>query len=468
MLKPTRRLGGNNDFLSFLNKYGVSLFIILPVWTIATNITILASFVIVPLTFVFFYYRGMHDQIIILLLSCLILGDSRLPIFKGYETIRYGAVSTLFALTIMDFAYKKYGINPILIWLVPFILSAMLSLVDSPVGARGFGKTLGIFMIYFVCLNFVRYYIKLLGKGFVVELVFFFQFVLGLGILFIFLLPSVAFWEGALRYRGVFGNPNGVAAFSAFVIMFAVIVFPYLENQIEKRFVRTTYILSIASLILSASRNGVATILSFVILRDSFQGATFRRLFVLLGVFPLLFFISRVITVYDFLHFFGIESFFRIESMSNASGRTYAWIWALEEYAKHPIMGMGYTWDDLLFAELPYEIYITGHYGGVHNSFLVLLLNTGIVGLILFMMFFFRLISNLKTAKNYIPFFVSILLSAAFESWLSAALNFLNTMFLIIFLVAKLAEDEWDVKQFFRSQKQYLLPGRPKTASSLG
>jgi O-antigen ligase len=60
----------------------------------------------------------------------------------------------------------------------------------------------------------------------------------------------------------------------------------------------------------------------------------------------------------------------------------------------------------------------------VHNSFLALWLNTGIIGLILWIFAFLRTISKAMT-RSYmtLPFFYAVLFSAFFEPWLMGSLN---------------------------------------------
>ena len=461
MLAAIRNNSTRVSFLGFLNKYGFSLFVVLPLWTAIGMVSRPLLLVVAPLMIFFMYYRGMQDQIIILLFSSLILGDSRYAVMGMYETLRYDLVIVITILSILDYFYGKAGFQMTILWILPFIVSACMSLIDSPVGMRGFSKTMAVFLIYFVGLNFIFNYVKILNRTFVVEFTQYIHFALGLGLLFAVFFPDIAYWAGSMRYKGVFGNPNGVGAFTAFSFIFCVIVFPYLENQIDDRFKKWTWALIIFTLLLCASRNSIGTVLIFIVLRASFEGNVFRRLLMIFGLLPLFALLSGLFSFADVVEFFGLESFLRVDSIGDGSGRTLAWGWAMTEIAKYPLMGRGYTWDDILFfAYIPKEILAKGHFGGVHNSYLVFIINTGFVGIILYFVFFFRLMFSIRTIKNMVPFMVAIMFSAMFESWLSASLNFLNTYFILIWVVTKLAEDDWDIRIQATEAMRFRAPAR--------
>jgi O-antigen ligase len=77
-----------------------------------------------------------------------------------------------------------------------------------------------------------------------------------------------------------------------------------------------------------------------------------------------------------------------------------------------------------------------GHQGNVHNSYLTLWLNTGIIGLFLFARGF--LLSFIKASKNTriaFPVMFTVLFSANFESWMTASLNPITIQLLIILTI---------------------------------
>ena len=82
-----------------------------------------------------------------------------------------------------------------------------------------------------------------------------------------------------------------------------------------------------------------------------------------------------------------------------------------------------------------------GHHGGVHNSYLTMWFNTGIVGVLVFFRSYFLIF--LKANKRA-PFAFAIMFSSMFsvmyESWLTGSLNPFTIILLIIITV--ITEDE--------------------------
>ena len=79
-----------------------------------------------------------------------------------------------------------------------------------------------------------------------------------------------------------------------------------------------------------------------------------------------------------------------------------------------------------------------GHEGNAHNSYLTICFDTGFLGLLSFLYF---IIMNFLNSNNFIknfPILVGLLLSALFESWMSASLNpFTILLMLIIALISQ-------------------------------
>jgi O-antigen ligase len=74
-----------------------------------------------------------------------------------------------------------------------------------------------------------------------------------------------------------------------------------------------------------------------------------------------------------------------------------------------------------------------GHSGGVHNSYLSMWMDAGIIGLVAYFGAIFAIISKVMK-HNYIilAFVTSIAFNIYFESWLVASLNPFTILYLII------------------------------------
>lgn len=70
---------------------------------------------------------------------------------------------------------------------------------------------------------------------------------------------------------------------------------------------------------------------------------------------------------------------------SMTTGRAAIWKMGLEAYKTSPVFGIGFRSIDDAFKKLPKEIYLNSHMGGLHNSYLTVLVSGGAVGLLFFL-----------------------------------------------------------------------------------
>ena len=153
-------------------------------------------------------------------------------------------------------------------------------------------------------------------------------------------------------------------------------------------------------------------------------------------------------TIY-FITFFGLESFIRIETFENASGRDIAWdfIWN-KISSSFSAFGNGMGATEELYKENYDLLSMLGHQGNAHNSFLTIWYDTGIFGLLGFLtgivLSFFYSIKNSKI----LPILIGVFISSFFESWLSASLNPFTIIFLMIITLFYYNEEVEDKELF--------------------
>ncbi len=142
----------------------------------------------------------------------------------------------------------------------------------------------------------------------------------------------------------------------------------------------------------------------------------------------------------DIVTALGIAHFFRADTLAEGSGRYIAWEFAWQNIQNNLWIGRGFAFDEWLMAKNQTMLNNLGHQGGVHNTYLIIWLNVGIIGLALFLRAVVLLF--IRGAKNTVlafPVLWLVLFSILLEPWLAASLNPFSILF---YLTATLITDE--------------------------
>ncbi|HRH37379.1 MAG TPA: O-antigen ligase family protein, partial [Flavobacteriales bacterium] len=120
----------------------------------------------------------------------------------------------------------------------------------------------------------------------------------------------------------------------------------------------------------------------------------------------------------------GLQDYFRLGTLEDGSGRYFAWQFAWEHIQRFFVFGGGFANDETIMRKWRVFLEKQGHQGGVHNSYLSLWLDTGIVGLLIYLRSFFLVFIK---ASKLVPMSTAVLFSCLFsfmyESWLVGSLN---------------------------------------------
>jgi len=243
---------------------------------------------------------------------------------------------------------------------------------------------------------------------------------LALGILMRYIDFDMVYQDG--RFRGFMGNPNGLGLL---VFLFAL----FFDTCIRKDQLAipawqriAIWGVILANLVYCQSRSALLATGLYVL---------FSNIRLLRGYIGVLAF-TAILLSYGYLLqnaenvilSLGLESIFRVENLEGGSGRTIAWEFAWNNLQDNFFVGKGFTWLDWVFWQ-NYEVLTNaGHLGNAHNSWLTFWFDTGLVGLVMyviaFLLLFFRIA---KVYDNAIPVMYAVIFSSSFESWLTASLN---------------------------------------------
>lgn len=387
------------------------------------------SFLILPFAF-YLIQSKRYSEVLITIFFTLILSDSlseSLVWAKSFKPILIIFAGLVYVLKFKTFEAK----NPLLKYFIPFLVVAVFCIGFSPIVATAFQKTLSYFIVLLIVPTFVLEGYKDHGYRFLKEIIVFSMAIIVVGYVYKFVNYDLAASVGhGGRIRGFFGNPNGLGLYLIVSAILLVVV-----RSLSKDCVSITEYFAFIIIILfvayaSGSRTALLSILSLLFTIRIFKLSIWIGLIVFLSI----------VVAYEFLFQsvlgvaigLGLSDDLRLDKIEDGSGRLIAWQFAWEEVKKSVFIGKGFGYDVKLMQDNAPVLSRLGHEGGVHNTYLILWLNTGIVGVLMFFRAIILLIIE-GSKKSYvsIPVLLAVGVSIIFEPWLAASLNPYTSMFLI-------------------------------------
>jgi hypothetical protein len=412
------------DFIKRNNHF----FLILLSWVIIGRFVPQAMMAIIPLTLLLFKQKNRFAEMLIGFLFILILSDSRqdeLAFAKDVKDIY------LLLLTVFMFFDQKHfrQRNRFFIPFIPFFAVAAFVITRSAEPDIAIKKTLSYILLY---VTIPAYIVKVLNDNprvFLKDMVQFINILLFLGFILIPIAFDKVFLAG--RYSGVLGNPNGIGIFCTLYFMIFYTITVKYPDLFSKQEVRLTFALAVGSILFAVSRNSMFSIMLFLFFARFYKisyWAGFTIVIVAAISYQLL-----MNNLESILASLGLSEYLRADHIEDGSGRIVAWRFGWQQIQYNYLLGRGFSFDEYIFWENHEALSRLGHQGGVHSTYLALWMNTGLTGLLLFFIAFFRVIFK-AAAKSYLalPILYGILFSITFEAWLMGSLNPYNIMFLIL------------------------------------
>jgi len=393
------------------------------------------TYVFLPLTLLMMRSRDHWAEMIMGLLIVLVLSDmhrdlTRMGVFKNVKDVAVLVLAWLFMRERQRFS-PLAGVFPLFL---PFFLYAVFPLVFSnrlPVATM---KTVSYALMFLIVPNYVLHSYRTMGWTFFRNLMFFIASILLAGLLMQYLVPKYAFVGG--RFNGLFGNPNGMGIFCFLVfILMSVLasvkkdLFTWLEQAV-------IYGVIGYFLLKSGSRASLAAVMIFLVFHRFFAYSPFLGFVVLVLIIGVGEAVARNFSV--IVVALGLEEYFRLRTLEGGSGRYFAWEFAWDKINQdgYLIFGGGFGNDEYVMRRNYAYLERMGHQGGVHNSYLSMWFNMGIIGLLIYLRSFFLLfIKAAKLAPMSIAVMFSVMFSIMYESWLVASLNPYTIVLLMIMTV---------------------------------
>ena len=391
------------------------------IWVVAGILLDTSALILIPAALVLYRYKGFYTEIILSLILLCYLSDNRhweLSFAQSSKDFVMLTASIFFILNPKNFPHR----SKLFYAFIPFFILAFFLSSRHPEPMLSFQKTLSFFLMIAVIPNYFLRQLEVEGEDFLKKIIWLGTLLYNIAFLMIFILPS--HWTYLVgRYNGLLGNPNGVGTFSTlFFILINVSLyhFPKMFTKNQLIFIFGSLILSI---LLAGSRNSIFSILIFLFFSRFYKISPWIG-FVIVIVTALLFQILNE-NLPAIITSLGLGQYMRVEHLNDGSGRIVAWTFAWEQIQKNYfLLGRGFAFEEWLFYANRGWLSMLGHQGGVHNTYLALWLNTGLIGLILYLVGFFNFfIKAARSNHMAFPVMFAIMFSISFEAWFQASLN---------------------------------------------
>lgn len=426
-------------------------------WVVVTVFGGPTIYLLLPLSVFFLRSREMWPDMLFGFLFVLVLSDMD-PMFmamRRVKTAKYGMIIALSIVFLIDQARFMPLSNVFKVFL-PFFAFSLLPLFKSEAPLTGIQKTLSYGLLYLVVPNYVLLNFRRQGWTFVRNLIYFILSILVLSYAISFFRPHWVLENG--RYRGMFGNPNGLGIFTFLVFTLYTILNHLRKDLFPFRQRMMNYAVIVTFLVLCGSRTSLVATGMFLLFSRFFSLSPFIGFIgfvAFLGIIELV--SSNLATIVISL---GLQEYFRLETLDDGSGRYIAWAFAWQKIQDYFMLGGGFGNDEYIMRHNYAYLRTLGHHGGVHNSYLTMWFNVGIVGILIYFRSYFLIF--FKASKRVPMAFAAmfaVMFSVLYESWLTGSLNpFTIILVMIMTVVTEPEIVEWEEREQAALDEEAALP----------
>jgi O-antigen ligase len=414
-------------------KTNARLVIMLMVWVFFGMIQADLAALVVAATVVLLKKKEMYKELVIGFLFVLIMSDNRQSFASfaiGAKNLYIVLMAAFYFLDRKSFAFRNDYFKPF----IPFFLFGAIALSQAPMVnfSNSAMKTLSYVLLLMVTPAYFIKCFRIYGPQFLKDVIFFYGCIFLIGVILIPVAPDIVFLVG--RYSGIYGNPNGIGIASTVLFLLIFITNKKFPGLLSSNELRLMYLLIVLAILLSVSRNTMVSLMLFLLFARFYEMsllAGFAILVAAVMAFELI--NNNIVAIVTAL---GLGKYLRAEAIEDGSGRALAWHVAWKQIQHQFYLGGGFAYDEWFFYENRHWLMRKGHQGGVHNSWLALWMNTGIIGLLLFAVGLFKTFGKaLARTRLSFPIMFAVLFSASFEAWLMGSLNPFHVVFVLLMTV---------------------------------
>ncbi|WP_165838168.1 O-antigen ligase family protein [Pontibacter arcticus] len=254
--------------------------------------------------------------------------------------------------------------------------------------------------------------------------------------------PMLVMYNEGGRSSGALGNPNGLGMFCFLFFLLYFVIRHYFPTLFSKRENIVIFALIISSLLWSGSRGQSLSVLIFLI--TQYLSKRNQIVGLVLSAFLGIMLVSIDLDIVAIAQALGFEEYLRVDTLDAGGGRVVAREFAWEQIQKNFWVGRGFSYTEWIYRQNYWELSLRGHEGNAHNAFLTVWLDTGLIGLLLFIIGWgFLFFKAAKNSYMALPIAFALITSNMVESWLVASLNpFTIQVLMILTLLIYIVKDK--------------------------
>lgn len=418
-----------------LKRNSTFYFLFLPVLIVGTIVFKYGGLLILLAGLIFFSLKRRYDLIIITFIVVLIFSDNLNPEFDFFKNMRILILLYSLVLSLSIIIVYEKGFDRRILFFLPFFgIGFYSSYVFSPDLSSSIIRDISYFILVITIFTFFRYTYQKEKEELTENLILLMYLVFGTSLIGI--LPGLnSFFFVGDRLSGLMGNPNGLALLS--IMCFPLVDYLDAKNEtIPAPVFKFLKLLILVCLFLTGSRNGLISLFIYVVLHALLAGGLFEKYVAVLAIVASLIVFINLQSILQSVP--ELQDYTRAQTLENASGRVQVWAVAMQEIERNPWVGNGNYYYNIYFDNYA-RMYglVARQWFSVWNSYLAILLDAGMLGLLAYLFFLIGVILFGGNFKWVVPFVTMALFSAVFESWLVASLNAITPMFLFYFIVTQ-------------------------------
>lgn len=404
------------------------LYFILFFWILLGVFSGPLSYLIIPAHLILLFKKKEWLLILLGIWLMFTLSDSRQYVFLFAQTLKILMMGVLGVLFLLASKKKSdfYFFSPFIF----FFSVAVIAWLNSPIVFDSFMKMSSYALLLLVIPWLINKALIFNRDYFLIHFVLLGTLVLFSGLFLKVVSPGFVSFLGG-RFSGLLGNPNGLGIYAFMFFVLVTVIFTYHSYLFTKKEKLGVYAIILISLALSGSRGGMFSTMLFMLGWFLFRKSKTIGFVVMIS---LLISYQLILANLDLIAAsLGLEAFLRVETLSSGSGRLVAQEFALDQIKTQYWLGKGFGFAEYLMKINAEDFLSTEHQGNVHNSYLTIWLDTGLIGLIAFC--YGWLVNFIRAAKMspiIWALLFGLLLSTSVESWLSSSLNPFTIQLVII------------------------------------